>query len=171
MKQMLNYRTFLLAQTGICSDGTSVTGFIKCIEDFVPTVTVRTYPNQKPWNKGNICTELKDRAAAFKEQDSNREAYKKSHYALRRTIKQAKHQYRTKIKSNYTGSDARQMWQGLQTITDYKGKHSRELPSDTSLPDELNNFYARFEASHTETCMRASSVPDDCDHALSSRCE
>ena len=30
------------------------------------------------------------------------------------------------------------MWQGLQTITDYKGKHSRELPSDTSLPDELN---------------------------------
>uniref|UniRef100_A0A8C8D7D3 non-specific serine/threonine protein kinase n=1 Tax=Oncorhynchus tshawytscha TaxID=74940 RepID=A0A8C8D7D3_ONCTS len=27
---------------------------------------------------------------------------------------------------------------GLQTITDYKGKHSRELPSDTSLPDELN---------------------------------
>jgi hypothetical protein len=52
------------------------------------------------------------------------------------------------------------MWQGLQTITDYKGKHSRELPSDTSLPDELNYFYARFEASNTETCMRASA--EDC---------
>ena len=36
--------------------------------------------------------------------------------------------------------------QGLQTITDYKGKQSRELPSDTSLPDELNYFYTRFEA-------------------------
>jgi hypothetical protein len=71
------------------------------------------------------------------------------------TIEQAKHQYRTKIESYYTGSDARRMWQGLQTITDYKGKHSWELPSDTSLPDELNNFYARFEASNTETCMRA----------------
>jgi hypothetical protein len=54
------------------------------------------------------------------------------------------------------------MWQGLQTITDYKGKHSRELPSDRSLPDELNYFYARFEASNTETCMRASGVPGDC---------
>ena len=54
------------------------------------------------------------------------------------------------------------MWQGLQTITGYKGKHSHELPSDTSLPDELNHFYALFEASYTEACMRASAVPDDC---------
>jgi hypothetical protein len=52
------------------------------------------------------------------------------------------------------------MWQGLQTITDYKGKYSRELPNDMSLPGELNNIYARFEASNIETCMRA--VPDDC---------
>ena len=54
------------------------------------------------------------------------------------------------------------MWQGWQTITDYKGKHSRELLSDTSIPDELNHFYARFEASNTEAGMRASAVPDDC---------
>ena len=62
---------------------TSVTGFInKCLEDVVPTVTVRTYPNQKPWITGNIRTELKGRAAAFKERDTNPEAYKKSSYAL-----------------------------------------------------------------------------------------
>ena len=59
------------------------------------------------------------------------------------------------------------MWQGLQTNTDYKGKQSIELPSDTSLPDELNHFYARFEASNTEACMRALAVPDDCVIALS----
>jgi hypothetical protein len=53
------------------------------------------------------------------------------------------------------------MWQGLQTITDCEGKHSRELPSDTSLPDELNYFYARIEANSTETCMRAPAVPED----------
>ena len=63
---------------------TSVTGLInKCVEDVVPTVTVRTYPNQKPWITGNIHIELKGRAAAFKVRDSNPEAYKKSHYALR----------------------------------------------------------------------------------------
>jgi hypothetical protein len=53
---------------------TSVTGFInKCIEDIIPTVTVRTYPNQKPWITGNIRTELKGKAAAFKERDSKPE--------------------------------------------------------------------------------------------------
>ena len=59
------------------------------------------------------------------------------------------------------------MWQGLQTITDYKGKHSSELPSDTSLPDKLNHLYARFEESNTEAGMRASAVPDDCVVTLS----
>ena len=67
---------------------TSVTGFInKCIEDVVPTVTERTFPNQKPWITGNILTELQGRAAAFKVRDSNPEGYKKSCYVLRRTIK------------------------------------------------------------------------------------
>ena len=55
----------------------------------------------------------------------------------------------------------------MQTFMDYYGKHSHELPSDTSLPDELNNFYARFEVSNTETCTRASAVPDNCVITLS----
>ncbi|XP_070978685.1 trace amine-associated receptor 6-like [Oncorhynchus clarkii lewisi] len=54
------------------------------------------------------------------------------------------------------------MWQGFKTITHYKGKHSRELPSDTSLPDKLNHIYTRFEAGNTEACIRASAIPDDC---------
>ena len=65
------------------------------------------------------------------------------------------------MESYYPGSDARLLWQGLQTITDYKGKHSHELPSDTSLPDELNHFFARFEASYADACMIASAVPDN----------
>ena len=59
------------------------------------------------------------------------------------------------------------MWQGLKTITDYKGKQGHALPSDTNLPDELNYFYARFEASNTEACMRAPAVLDDCVITLS----
>ena len=124
--QMQSYRTVWLAQTGICSGippmALRSTFINKCINDVVPTVTVRTY--QKPWITGNIRSELKARAAAFKEQDSNPEASKKWCYALQRTIKQAKHQYRTKIESYYACSNANWMWQGLQTITDYKGKPS-----------------------------------------------
>ena len=32
---------------------------------------------------------------------------------------------------------------------------------NASQPDELNTFYARFEASNTEACMRAPAVLDD----------
>ena len=173
---MLHYRTVLLPQTGLYfwihpmalrntppqSSASSIS------DDVVPTMTVHSYPNQKPWITANICIELKARAAAFKERDTNPDTHKKSRYILRRTIKQTKRQYRIKIEAYYTGSDARQMWQGLKTNTDYKGKHRRKLPSDTSLPDELNAFYAHFEASNTETCTRAPAVLDN---ALGSQCE
>jgi hypothetical protein len=85
----MDWNMFLGSSDDIEEYTTSVIGFInKYIDDVVPTVTIRTYPNQKPWITGNIRTELKGRAAAFKERDSNPEAYKKSCYALQRTIKQ-----------------------------------------------------------------------------------
>ena len=94
-----DWNMFRDSSNGIEEYITSVIDFMnKCIDDVVPTVTVCTYPNQKPWITGSIHTELKARAAAFK-----------NRYALRRTIKQAKPQYRTKIESYYTGSDARRM--------------------------------------------------------------
>jgi hypothetical protein len=81
---------FRYSSYGIEEYTTSITGFINnCIDEVIPTVNVRTYPNQKPWITGNIFTELNGRAADFKERDSNPDAYKMSHYALQRTIKQA----------------------------------------------------------------------------------
>jgi hypothetical protein len=37
------------------------------------------------------------------------------------------------------------MWQGLQSITDYKKKTSHVSDQDVLLPGRLNNFFARFE--------------------------
>ena len=86
-----DWNMFRDSSDGIEKYTTSVIGFInKCIDDVVPTVTVRTYTNQNLW------------------------------------------------------------------------KHSQELPSDTSLLDELNYLYARFESNNTETCMIAPAVPEDC---------
>ena len=56
---------------------------------------------------------------------------------------------------------------GLETIKEYKGKPSCELPSEASLPDELNAFSTHFEASNTEAGMSAPAVPDDCEITLS----
>ena len=72
------------SSNGIEENTTSVTSFInKCIDDIVPTVTVRAYPNQNPWIRGNIRIKLKARAAAFKERDTNLVTYKKSCYDFR----------------------------------------------------------------------------------------
>jgi hypothetical protein len=90
------------SSNGIEEYTTSVIGFInKCIDDVVPTVTISTYPNQKPWTPGNIRIELKARAATFKDWDTNLDTFVKSLHAIRRPIKQAKRQYRIKIESSY----------------------------------------------------------------------
>jgi hypothetical protein len=71
--------------------------------------------------------------------------YKQCRYSLRKAIKQAKCQYSNKADSQFNGSDTRSMWQGLQEITDYKKKTSHVTETDVTLPDKLNNFFARFE--------------------------
>ena len=76
------------SSNGIEEYTTSVIGFInKCIDDVVPKVTVRTYPNQKPWVTFNIHIELKARAAAFKERETNLDTYKKSTQTNHQTSK------------------------------------------------------------------------------------
>ncbi len=40
------------------------------------------------------------------------------------------------------------MWQGLHNITDYKDRKHPATITSTSLPDELNTYYARFEVSY-----------------------
>jgi hypothetical protein len=44
----------------------TVTEFIrKCIGDVIPTVTIKTYPNQKPWIGGSIRATLKAQIIPF----------------------------------------------------------------------------------------------------------
>ena len=71
--------------------------------------------------------------------------YNQCHYSRRKAIRQAKHQYRDNVKSQFNGSDTRCMWQSLQKIMDYKGKTSHVADTDVLLPDKLNTFFAHFE--------------------------
>ncbi len=50
------------------------------------------------------------------------------------------------------------MWQGINNITGFKGNKPATVNIAASLPDELNTFYARFEAdttAHTESASAA----------------
>ncbi len=62
-----------------------IVGYIsKCINDVVPRITVRKFPNQKPWVNGEVHTKLKGRTNAYSSGDL--EEYRKSRYALWRAI-------------------------------------------------------------------------------------
>jgi lysyl-tRNA synthetase class II len=118
----------------------------KCIGGVLPTVTIKTFLNHKPWIDGSICAKLK-RTTAFKHGKATRNMteYKQCSYSLRKAIKPPKCQYRDKVESQFNDSNTRRMWQGPQTITDYKKKTSPVADSNVFLPDKLNNFFARFE--------------------------
>jgi hypothetical protein len=68
----------------------SVSEFIKkCIGGVVPTVTIKTCPNQKPWIDGGIRGQLKARTTAFNHgmMTGNMAEYKQCSYFLRKAIK------------------------------------------------------------------------------------
>ncbi len=67
----------------------TVTCFIrKCVEDVVPTKTIRIYPNQKPRIDSNVQAALSAWTSAFI--SGNIDDQKQASYDLRKSIKAAK---------------------------------------------------------------------------------
>ncbi len=109
-------------------------------EQATETITVRTFPNQKPWVDRTIRDAVNKRTAAYNEAllSGNMSVYKASCYALRRAVSAAKHRYKERIESHFQLNDSRRMWQGLRTICAFGNKSSAEVSADPSLADELN---------------------------------
>ncbi len=115
-------------------------------EQATETMTVRTFPNQKPWVDRTIRAAVNKRTAAYNAGLLSRSMseYKASCYALRRAVKAAKLRYRERIESHFQLNDSRRMWQGLRTICAFGNKSSAEVRADPLLADELNT-YGHFE--------------------------
>lgn len=123
---------------------TSVLSYINfCMDTVITKKEVKTFPNQKPWFNTHIRTLLRARDSALRAND--REAYRRARADLNRGIKAAKSKYREQIEANFRENNPRSMWRGIQNITDYRQCHSIPSPTDTSLPDQLNTFFSRFE--------------------------
>lgn len=69
--------------------------------------------------------------------------YKAASYNVHRAVKAAKRRYGRKLLQQ---GGPRSLWQGLRNITDYKTPASRMENADVYLANEVNIFYARFEA-------------------------
>ncbi|KAI3364886.1 hypothetical protein L3Q82_001070 [Scortum barcoo] len=52
------------------------------------------------------------------------------------------------------------MWRGIKCITDYNTRDA-QCPRDPSLPDALNNFYARFDDPNTSPSTRFTPPPGE----------
>ncbi len=102
---------------------------------------------------------LKTRDEAFRSGD--KAALKTARANLSRGIKNAKRLYGNKINNHFTNSrDTRSLWQGIQTITDYKPP-PQACDDDTSLPDALNHFYSRFEMQNNTSAQKLPTPPSD----------
>ncbi len=109
----------------------TVTAYItKCIDDVTVTksITVRANVGQEVYRL------LKARNAAFRAGD--KEGLKTARANLSRGIREAKRQYSRRIAHRFSDSrDTRSLWQGIQTITDYKPPPQT---CDSTLLNELN---------------------------------
>ncbi|KAK3518537.1 hypothetical protein QTP70_001502 [Hemibagrus guttatus] len=113
----------------------------KCI---IPTKHCKIYPNDIPWINFEMWGMLCARFIAFVSGDIGE--YKKARYNLCESIRKAKRHYSLRLEGYYTTADSRRMWQGLQHITEYRQRNQGDIALKITLPDERNEFYARFEA-------------------------
>ena len=60
------------------------------------------------------------------------------------------------------------MWKGIKCVTNYSKKNAK-CPTDPALPDALNHFYARFEASNNSPTTKLTSSPGDYTLSVSER--
>ena len=128
----------------------TVTQYISfCVDSCIPTRTVVSYPNQKPWFNKDIRDKMHARNEAFKRGDQL--LYKTCRYQVINAIKLAKRDYRRKLDKQFQEQDSRRLWHGLQAITSYKGGGMKCNNSDPNLPDNLNESYARFDRANTNT--------------------
>ncbi len=142
----------------------TVTCFIrKCIDDVVPTKTIRIYPNQKPWINSDVRSALSARTSAFK--SGNTDDRKQASYDLRRSIKVAKRTYKNRVEEHFNNNNPRSMWQGINNITGFKGNKPATVNIAASLPDWDSTLFmlgsrlittAHTESAHTTAAEEVS---------------
>ncbi|KAM4612748.1 LOW QUALITY PROTEIN: contactin-4 [Polymixia lowei] len=138
----------------------TVTAYItKCVDDVTDTKTITVRANQKPWLTGEVYRLLKVRNTAFRAGDEV--ALRKARANLSRGIREAKKQHSRRIAHRFSDSkDTRSLWRGIQSITDYRPP--QQTPDcTTSLLNELNDFFGRFEANNSTPAQKTTPPPSD----------
>lgn len=131
----------------------------KCTDDVTVTKTISIRANQKPWMTGEVQRLCRIRNAAFRAGDEV--SLRAARANLARGIREAKRLFSRKIADQFSDSrDTRSLWRGIQTITDYKPS-SQTCDDSPLLLDQLNEFFARFEAANKTPAQKIPLTPED----------
>ncbi|TWW54042.1 hypothetical protein D4764_0214270, partial [Takifugu flavidus] len=100
-------------------------------------VKVRCFPNNKPWVTPDLKALLNEKKRVFRSGD--KEELRRVQKELRRGIRRGKDSYRRKLEERLKGSNAREVWRGLKTISGHtkdsgRGPESGGLDYLTVLP-------------------------------------
>ena len=87
---------------------------------------------------------LRSRNIAFRSGD--KDLYSAARAELKRGIRKAKSDYKREIEDHLSNNNPRQVWQGIQQLTNFRGQASTAVDASTALAEELNTFFARFES-------------------------
>ena len=115
----------------------------------IPTKTITSYPNDKPWFNTYIKYKLPAKQDAYKDNDKDKYKYKKARYAAKKAVKTGKAKYRDKLMEHLTTKNSKNIWQCLKAITNYKASPKNTTATDTNLPDRLNEFYSQVDKLNT----------------------
>ena len=115
----------------------------------IPTKTITSYPNEKPWFNTYIKHKLQAKQDTYKDNDKYNYKYKKARYAAEKAVKTGKAKYRVKLEENLTTNNSKNIWQGQKAITKYKPSPTNTTATDTNHPDRLNDLCSPFDKLNT----------------------
>lgn len=113
-----------------------------CIGNVTVDKNIRAFPNQKLWMTSQVRILLRARDTVFRSGD--RALYRAARADLKRGIKRAKADHRMRIESHLSSNNTREVWRGIQDITNFRGCGALTEDLSAPLAEELNCFFARF---------------------------
>ncbi len=99
-------------------------------------------------SNSDVRAALSARTSAFK--SGNFDDQKQASCDLRKSIKAAKRQYKTKVEEQFNTNNARSMWQGINNITDFKGNK----PATVNIAASLRGSQHRPHRERSRGCCR-----------------
>ena len=121
----------------------TVTSYVHFCEDVcIPVKTKLKYSNTKPWCTKTVRQKIVEKDSLYK--SGNKPLFNKAKREAEKEMDKAKENYKQKLEEKFASGNTREVWSGLYDITQMKKKAAFDN-SDPTLPDKLNEFYARFD--------------------------